>query len=46
MKYETIRWKNNEVELVDQRLLPQKAVYIKCKTAEEIYLAIKKMKRI
>lgn len=44
MKYDTIRWKNNEVELLDQRLLPQKAVYVKCKTAEDIYSAIKKMK--
>lgn len=44
MKYDTIRWKNNEVELLDQRLLPKKAVYVKCKTAEDIYLAIKKMK--
>ena len=44
MKYETIRWKNNYVELIDQRLLPDKLHYVKCKTAKDIYDAIKKLK--
>ncbi len=44
MKYETIRWKNNCVELIDQRILPQKLKYVKCNTAKDIFDAIKKMK--
>ena len=44
MGYETIRWRGNSVELIDQRLLPHRKVYIKCKTASEMYSAIQKMK--
>lgn len=44
MSYETIRWRGNSVELIDQRLLPHRKVYIKCKTASEMYSAIQKMK--
>ena len=38
---ETIRWKNNRVELIDQRLLPAKFKYIYCRTAEDIWAAIR-----
>ncbi|MFH1847132.1 MAG: S-methyl-5-thioribose-1-phosphate isomerase [Candidatus Omnitrophota bacterium] len=44
MKYDTIRWKNNRVELIDQRLLPAKKVYVSCETAKDIFDAIRKMK--
>ena len=44
MKYETIRWKNGKVELIDQRLLPGKLKYAKCKTAKDIWTAIRQMK--
>ena len=44
MKYETIRWKNNRVELIDQRLLPGKTRYVACRTDRDIYSAIKQMK--
>jgi methylthioribose-1-phosphate isomerase len=41
---ETIRWKNNRVELVDQRLLPGKLKYISCRTAEDMWKAIRELK--
>jgi len=41
---ETIRWKNNRVELIDQRLLPAKMKYVPCRTAKEMKDAIKSMK--
>ena len=41
---ETIRWKNNALEMIDQRLLPGKLKYIKCRTAGEVKDAIKKLK--
>lgn len=44
MTIQTIRWKNNRVELIDQRLLPHKMKYVVCDTAGDIYDAIKKMK--
>ncbi|MFH1798115.1 MAG: S-methyl-5-thioribose-1-phosphate isomerase [Candidatus Omnitrophota bacterium] len=44
MKYDTIRWKNNKVELIDQTLLPLRTRYAACKTAKDMYEAIKKMK--
>ncbi len=44
MRYDTIRWKTGKAELIDQRLLPAKTVYVACKSAEDIYEAIKKMK--
>ncbi|MFC1643996.1 S-methyl-5-thioribose-1-phosphate isomerase [Candidatus Omnitrophota bacterium] len=44
MKYDTIRWRNNKVELIDQRLLPDKMRYVACVTDKDIHAAIKKMK--
>ncbi|MEA3490084.1 MAG: S-methyl-5-thioribose-1-phosphate isomerase [Candidatus Omnitrophota bacterium] len=44
MKFETIRWKNNRVELLDQRLLPGKTKYTPCTTDRDIHCAIRTMK--
>lgn len=41
---ETIRWRNNRVELIDQRLLPAKFKYAVCKSAKDIFTAIRSMK--
>ncbi|HUQ25740.1 MAG TPA: S-methyl-5-thioribose-1-phosphate isomerase [Burkholderiales bacterium] len=40
---EPIRWKGNCLELLDQRLLPGKTSYVKCKTAKDVAKAIKDM---
>jgi methylthioribose-1-phosphate isomerase len=40
---EPIRWKGDRLELLDQRLLPDKTVYITCRTAGEVANAIKDM---
>jgi methylthioribose-1-phosphate isomerase len=44
MKYDTIRWTKDRVEILDQRLLPARTVYVKCRTAGDIYSAIQNMK--
>jgi methylthioribose-1-phosphate isomerase len=44
MKYETIRWKNNRVEIIDQRLLPGRLRYVPCRTARGMFAAVRKMK--
>ncbi len=44
MAYETIRWRNDRVELIDQRLLPGKVRYVPCTTDRDIHAAIKTMK--
>lgn len=44
MKYETLRWKNGKLELIDQRLLPSELRYVKCSSARDVYDAIKKLK--
>lgn len=44
MAIETIRWRNNRVELIDQRLFPDKLKYVSCKTSKDIFLAIRNMK--
>jgi methylthioribose-1-phosphate isomerase len=38
-----IRWKGKSLELLDQRLLPRKVSYMKCKTAAQVAKAIKDM---
>ena len=38
-----IRWKGDRLELLDQRLLPEKTVYITCRTAAEVAAAIRDM---
>jgi methylthioribose-1-phosphate isomerase len=40
---EPIRWKGDSLELLDQRLLPEKLVYLKCKNAAEVAQAIRDM---
>jgi methylthioribose-1-phosphate isomerase len=38
-----IRWKGDRLELLDQRALPDRTVYIKCRTAAEVAKAIRDM---
>lgn len=40
---EPLRWKGDRLELLDQRLLPDKAVYVTCRTAAEVATAIRDM---
>ena len=40
---EPIRWRGDRLELLDQRLLPEKKVYVTCRTAEQVAKAIKDM---
>ena len=40
---EPIRWKRDRLELLDQRLLPDKKVYVTCRTAEQVAKAIRDM---
>lgn len=44
MTVETIRWKNNRVELIDQRLLPAKLKYAICVTDKDMWTAIRTLK--
>ncbi|MGB2601870.1 MAG: S-methyl-5-thioribose-1-phosphate isomerase [Candidatus Omnitrophota bacterium] len=44
MAIETIRWKNSRVELIDQRLLPGRLHYIACKSAKDMWNAIRHLK--
>ena len=43
MTVEPIRWHGDSVEFLDQRLLPDQVVYVKCRTAEEVARAIRDM---
>jgi methylthioribose-1-phosphate isomerase len=43
MKVEPIRWRGDRLELLDQRLLPEKTVYVTCRTAAEVAQAIRDM---
>jgi methylthioribose-1-phosphate isomerase len=43
MAVEPIRWRGDSLELLDQRLLPDKLSYVKCKTAAEVAAAIRDM---
>ena len=38
-----IRWNGDSLDLLDQRLLPEKLVYLKCKDAHEVATAIRYM---
>ncbi|MFL6565803.1 MAG: S-methyl-5-thioribose-1-phosphate isomerase [Burkholderiales bacterium] len=40
---EPIRWKGSRLELLDQRLLPDRTVYVGCRTAQEVAQAIRDM---
>lgn len=39
----TVTWENNSVVLIDQTKLPNKLVYVKCKSYQEVAEAIKKL---
>jgi methylthioribose-1-phosphate isomerase len=43
MAVEPIRWKGDSLELLDQRELPEKTVYVTCRTADEVARAIRDM---
>ncbi|HEY2336071.1 MAG TPA: S-methyl-5-thioribose-1-phosphate isomerase [Burkholderiales bacterium] len=43
MTIEPIRWKGDRLELLDQRLLPDKLVYVTCKSADDVATAIRDM---
>ena len=43
MTVEPIRWKGDRLELLDQRLLPDKTAYVACRSAEEVAQAIRDM---
>ena len=43
MTIQPIKWKNNRVFLLEQRLLPEKEVYLECKTYQAVARAIKDM---
>lgn len=40
---ETLRWRRDRVELIDQRALPQRVEYVPCATAAEVAQAIREM---
>jgi methylthioribose-1-phosphate isomerase len=40
---EPIRWKGDRLELLDQRLLPEKTAYVSCRSAAEVAQAIRDM---
>ena len=40
---ETLRWRRDRVELIDQRALPQRVEYVGCTTAAEVAAAIREM---
>ncbi len=39
----TIEWQDDAVVMIDQRKLPAREVYLRCRTAGEVARAIKKM---
>ena len=43
MAVEPIRWKGDALELIDQRLLPERVVYLACHSAAEVAAAIRDM---
>ena len=43
MTVEPIRWKGDRLELLDQRALPDRMVYVACRTAAEVAQAIRDM---
>src|SRR6184192_148915 len=42
-KVQPIRWRRDRLELLDQRALPDKTVYVTCRTAEQVAKAIRDM---
>ena len=43
MAVETLRWRGDALELLDQRLLPERCVYVTCRSAAEVARAIRDM---
>ena len=43
MAVDPIRWKGDRLELLDQRLLPDRTLYVTCRTAAEVAAAIRDM---
>ena len=43
MAIEPLRWHGDRLELLDQRLLPEKSEYVACRSAEEVAAAIRDM---
>jgi methylthioribose-1-phosphate isomerase len=43
MAVEPIRWQGDRLDLLDQRLLPEKSVYVTCRSAAEVAQAIRDM---
>ncbi|HWA39835.1 MAG TPA: S-methyl-5-thioribose-1-phosphate isomerase [Burkholderiales bacterium] len=43
MTVEPIRWKGDALELLDQRALPDRTVYVTCRNADEVATAIRDM---
>lgn len=43
MTVEPIRWHGDSLELLDQRALPERTVYLRCRTAEDVAAAIRDM---
>lgn len=44
MKFRTIRWVDNEIEILDQTLLPEEERYLRLKTYQEVVEAIKHLR--
>lgn len=42
-KFETLKWENNELTLIDQRILPNSEEYVVCKTVDDVASAIENM---
>ena len=40
---ETLRWRDNSLELIDQRILPERFEYVRCGSAAEVAAAIRSM---
>jgi len=43
MTIRPLQWKNDRVFLLDQRILPEKELYLECRTYHDVAQAIKKM---
>src|SRR4030066_2534429 len=43
MSFRTIEWTDEAVVMIDQRLLPVREIYVKCRTCREVAEAIKEM---
>src|SRR5207244_547281 len=43
MSVEPIRWRDNELQLLDQRKLPREVAWVRCRDAHEVAAAIRDM---